>query len=88
MFSINATLSKIIFPKKTRNDYYVIPVILSFSYGEKPQTRYMQCVSQQAKDDLKVLSEGDRVIVRIALKGVTKNDKCFNLDEIIGIEKA
>ena len=87
MLSINCKLEEILPPKKTRNDYYVVPVLLSYKVNGKPQVRYMQCVTSQSKTDLMGLKEGMNVLVNISLKGVMKGDKCLNLDEVISISE-
>ena len=74
-------------PKYTRNNYHVIPVVVSFNLKGKQQFRYMQCVTGSAKEELTGVAIGDKVIVNIALKGLKKSDKCLNLDEIISIAK-
>ena len=87
MFDFGCTIEEILLPKKTRNDYHVIPIIVEFTYKGKPQLRYMQCVTTQAKNDLIGLKSGDKVTIKVALKGTRKDGKCFNLDEILSIIK-
>lgn len=86
MFDFKCRLDEILLPKRTRNDYYVIPVVVSFSYKGKLQKRYMQAVTSVAKEQLNAINAGDNVLIRIALKGIKKDGKCYNLDEIVNIE--
>ena len=88
MVEIKGQIHKILMPKKTKNDYYVLPMVIKYSYKGVDQLRYMQAVSQHVKQQITELSEGDRVRVKLAIKGRynASQDKYFNLDEIESID--
>lgn len=87
MVEIKGKIHKILLPKKTKNDYYVLPLVIKYHYKGEEQMRYMQGVSKHVKQQIQELSEGDSVKVKLAIKGRYNpdQDKYFNLDEIESI---
>jgi hypothetical protein len=87
MIEIKGKIHKILLPKKTKNDYYVLPIVLSFNYKGSEQMRYMQAVSKFVQQQISDLNEGDLVKVKLAIKGKYNEtqEKYFNLDEIESI---
>lgn len=87
MVEIKGKIHRILLPKKTKNDYYVLPLVITYSYKGIDQMRYMQAVSQHVKQQISELNEGDSVKVKLAIKGKYNKDqdKYFNLDEIESI---
>lgn len=87
MIEIKAQLHKILPAKRTRNEHYVIPVIVKYDIADVPQYRYMQAVNNYAKNQMVHFREGDDVVLTVNLKGKEISDKFYNLDEITAVER-
>lgn len=84
MLEINGRIHRILIPKKTKNDYYILPMVIAHKCKGQEQLRYVQVVSKHVQQCVTEMSEGDKVRVRLILKGQynATQGKFFNLDEV------
>ena len=84
MLEINGRIHKILIPKKTKNDYYILPIVIAHKCKGRDQLRYVQVISKHVQQSMTEMAEGDKVRVRLVLKGQynERQGKFFNLDEV------